>query len=419
MAALIQPEPNSRFEVAVPIDRNALKSLAVVAARSEREREHIYRFRYAVLVDELGHEPDNADHAKRMIRDRLDETSLLLYLASGGTVAATLRLNFAAKSAVPREFYNAYQLERFNAYADSNFSLTSAQIVAEDWRQTPALSVLRGAVYKMCRKQRIRFDFCHCPPAQLSLFHRLGYRRYGSNFVADSSLQVPLTMLLEDVRHLKVVKSPLLAMACTFENSSETAFWFMRNFPEAEAATQTANLDESEFWAYLNKVLHETPLESVPLLKNLSGDEAKRLLGAGTVMTCRKDETVIRAGDVGNEIFVLLSGAVEVRGGKNADQVIATLDKGEIFGEVAFLSEVKRTATVVALSDIEVLILTQDYLRKILETMPEIAGKLMFNLSVTLCRRLVSSTSDLVEGGAQAASFTPTTEGSWQRAASG
>jgi CRP-like cAMP-binding protein len=92
-----------------------------------------------------------------------------------------------------------------------------------------------------------------------------------------------------------------------------------------------------------------------------------------------------------------------VRIGPKGKQVIDTLDRGAVFGEMAFLSEVRRTATVVALSDVEVLVITQKYLRDIMESMPEIACRVLFNLSLVLCERLANSTANL-SAGAKAAS---------------
>lgn len=58
-------------------------------------------------------------------------------------------------------------------------------------------------------------------------------------------------------------------------------------------------------------------------------------------------EVIVSQGDVGEEMYVMLSGEVEVirhRGDKEIP--IATLGKGEIFGEMALVGRTTRSATV-------------------------------------------------------------------------
>lgn len=42
--------------------------------------------------------------------------------------------------------------------------------------------------------------------------------------------------------------------------------------------------------------------------------------------------------------------------------------------------------------DVEVLVLTQDYLKRAMEALPAIAAKVLFNLSLMPCRRLKDTT---------------------------
>lgn len=375
------------------------KDLSVQIARDDADRIRIYRFRYGVLVEELGGRPSGADAKTMLVHTPQDDEATHLFLVAGRELIASLRIDFGTDTPMPQPLYEAFQLDKFEDFPATDLSFTSALVVAERWRGSPVLSVLLGAAYKMCRQRNVRFDFCHCSPALLALYQRLGYRRYGTNFVEEAGLQVPLVLLTEDLRHLKQVRSPLFPLAAKYANSTDTLLWFGRHFPDFERATETVNMSEDEFWIYLTRRLHTAPHESVPLLRDLTKDEAKRLAAAGSILTCKAGETLIRRGDMGNEMFVLLSGAVEVRIGPKGKQVIDTLDRGAIFGEMAFLSEVRRTATVVALSDVEVLVITQKYLRDIMESMPEIASRVLFNLSLVLCERLASSTASLSDEG--------------------
>ncbi len=92
------------------------------------------------------------------------------------------------------------------------------------------------------------------------------------------------------------------------------------------------------------------------LFKTLDEEALQKVMSLATVRRYRKGETIIQEGDTGNEMYLLRQGQVAVRtlqGGFIID--LTELGPGSIFGEVAQVSGVRRTATVVALGDVEVL----------------------------------------------------------------
>ena len=68
-------------------------------------------------------------------------------------------------------------------------------------------------------------------------------------------------------------------------------------------------------------------------------------------------ETVFAQNDEGDRFYVIVDGTVEVLGDGT---VVATLDPGEAFGEIALLRQVPRTATVRARTDLQLQSLTRD-----------------------------------------------------------
>ncbi len=216
-------------------------------AQNDIDRLRIYRFLYSVLVDELDDDPPGRDDESMTVREPIDDTSTLLYLASDDEIIGTLRLTYGMATPIPPALYKGYDLRNFDDFDDSDLSLTSAWAVSARWRGSPALSVLFAAAYKMSKERNIRFDFCHCAPAQLAPYQRLGYRRYTSNFTDETGLRVPMVMLMDDVRHLKRVRSPLFRIACNYEANTATAVWFSRKFPEANQATALVEMDEDDF----------------------------------------------------------------------------------------------------------------------------------------------------------------------------
>lgn len=84
-------------------------------------------------------------------------------------------------------------------------------------------------------------------------------------------------------------------------------------------------------------------------------------------------ETVIRAGEGGEELFLIARGTVRVvRDGRE----VARLGPGEVFGEAALLSGLPRNATVVAEDNLEAYVLEKDDLHALLKDSPRVRQQL-------------------------------------------
>jgi CRP-like cAMP-binding protein len=178
-------------------------------------------------------------------------------------------------------------------------------------------------------------------------------------------------------------------------NSSETASWFNRTFPDYANVPIESTLNDEDFWYLLARKLNQSPLAGIALLDGLTYSEAIEFMRAGSVLDCPAGGRIMKKGQIGREMYVILSGAVKVLAGAD-DAVVARLEKGELFGELAYLSESPRTADIIADEDVELLVLTQKMMEKALAEMPAIAARILFNLSLILCGRLKNSTAVLV-----------------------
>ena len=93
-------------------------------------------------------------------------------------------------------------------------------------------------------------------------------------------------------------------------------------------------------------------LREVAMLRPLPVPALERLVRHMRTMTCDDGHVVFSAGDHGSAYHVIARGAVEIRDG---DRVIRQLGKGEGFGEIALLSEGRRTMTAVVVERTELL----------------------------------------------------------------
>jgi putative ABC transport system ATP-binding protein len=122
--------------------------------------------------------------------------------------------------------------------------------------------------------------------------------------------------------------------------------------------------DVAEICAFLRRTdlfKSLTPRQLTEIAEKL----ARRRLQAG--------ETVVRAGENGEELFLIISGTVRViRGGRQA----ARLGPGDFFGESALLHGMPRNATVVAEEDLETYVLEKADLRAVLDASPRFRQQL-------------------------------------------
>jgi len=125
-------------------------------------------------------------------------------------------------------------------------------------------------------------------------------------------------------------------------------------------------------------------LRQQPLFRCLSDEQLDALLPRGQVVHFGRDEKLIKQGDDGDSMFVLVDGQATVLVERNgAPMPVAFLRSGDCFGEMSLLTGERRTATVIAQTDCEVVEIGKAVLAKSLKEHPA----LLAQLSEMLARR--------------------------------
>ena len=108
----------------------------------------------------------------------------------------------------------------------------------------------------------------------------------------------------------------------------------------------------------------------------LPPDPLQLNLGAGRGMSqahFEPGDSVFHQGDLGDRLYMILSGEAEVvRRENGADMTLARLGPGEYFGEAALLGRIPRTATVQALTPMDVLTLPRGDFQALLGSLPDL-----------------------------------------------
>ena len=122
-------------------------------------------------------------------------------------------------------------------------------------------------------------------------------------------------------------------------------------------------------------------LKHAPLFEACSKQELRQIAQIADELDLREGKALIREGERGREFFVIISGEVEV---KRKGRKVTTLGAGSFVGEIALLAKIPRSATVTALTPVDVLVITDRAFLDLCEKSPGIAVK----IARTLAERL-------------------------------
>lgn len=102
------------------------------------------------------------------------------------------------------------------------------------------------------------------------------------------------------------------------------------------------------------------------------------LLGSTSVRSYSAGDAIVREGEYGDSLYLIVEGQVVVEGTDPRGQkvTLATLGPGDFFGEVAVLTGKPRTATVVAHGAVTVIEISREVLAEICERHPEVSAVL-------------------------------------------
>ncbi len=115
------------------------------------------------------------------------------------------------------------------------------------------------------------------------------------------------------------------------------------------------------------------PLSRIPLFHGLSGEQRSALASKLQRRTVAAGTVILREGEPGEHLFVIVSGGVRVASDDLPDAVfLGRLGPGEFFGETALLRSRVRTAAVIAESDTELLVLSRGDFDELSQAHPDL-----------------------------------------------
>ena len=115
-------------------------------------------------------------------------------------------------------------------------------------------------------------------------------------------------------------------------------------------------------------------LERAPVFSSLPPEILAAITAEGVERTFEPGEVVVREGDPGDELFVIVEGEARV---ERKGSPLAAFGPGEFFGEVAVIDGRPRSADVVAVSPLRALAISRELVRGTIEREPRAAWAML------------------------------------------
>jgi len=127
-------------------------------------------------------------------------------------------------------------------------------------------------------------------------------------------------------------------------------------------------------------------LSQTPMFRGVSLSALEDLARRVQVRNRPAASVLVAQDEPGDAMFVVVSGRAKVVlfGENGRELLLRTLESGDVFGEMALLDEKPRSANVVAVNDVTLLVLERDALRAHLAAHPQTALNLLSELSLRL-----------------------------------
>ncbi|MCX5854095.1 MAG: cyclic nucleotide-binding domain-containing protein [Deltaproteobacteria bacterium] len=150
-------------------------------------------------------------------------------------------------------------------------------------------------------------------------------------------------------------------------------------------------------------------LKEITLFKDLPMEKIRKIVNILRRVTFAESEIIMKEGDSGDTMYIILEGSVEVVKslvigdmddedvGKN--KVFTRLDGKQhaVFGEIALLEELRRTATIKAITNCVLYEIKKDDFLKLAEEDYELGYRILLNIARVVSARLRKADEETVK----------------------
>jgi len=179
-------------------------------AKTEQEREAIFRFRYKIYSEELQKNHLPVDHHKKMLFDQADYHTVLYYALQDEELIATVRSQRGTEGPFSPEQFEYFQIGSFVPFLDcSRLAIVDRLIVAPAFRKTPLAHEMMKATYLGGLEVGTKICFVTCEDHLMPMYLRYGFVHYQDPVILkNGQIRHRLLLFLCDRQRLEKIGSP-------------------------------------------------------------------------------------------------------------------------------------------------------------------------------------------------------------------
>jgi CRP-like cAMP-binding protein len=118
--------------------------------------------------------------------------------------------------------------------------------------------------------------------------------------------------------------------------------------------------------------------------ESLTVGEVKTLIEYTELVNYKKGDVVAEIGEVGEALFIVISGEVELHGNKKTGSDVGSIKQGEVMGEMSFFDRRPRSVRLQAVEKTQLLKLSRSMYQRLRIQHPYIAVNILENAIVSL-----------------------------------
>ncbi|MEM7345265.1 MAG: hypothetical protein AAF485_13585 [Chloroflexota bacterium] len=197
------------------------------------DREAAFNLRYRAYVLERGVPQKHADHRLQHIQEPQDppegegslDTGIIFGAFSGNQLLGSLRINRV--EAFGSDYQHLLGLDQFGLKKEHNACVITKLCIEPNRRGSRAFLKLFLAYFEYTLRAGVMISFADCNAPLYPLFTRLGaLQALPNTHHHEYGLVHPLYMIMNDIDHFKVMKSPALRFQDLMTANYETVTYF-------------------------------------------------------------------------------------------------------------------------------------------------------------------------------------------------
>lgn len=187
-------------------------------ANNQAELDALYRFRYAIYVEEMQRTQHDADHENKAIKDALDDNAYNLLAFRSGELVGAARISLNTQ--ISAFYADFYKIANQPNVTSSNVSIITKLMFAKEFRKSVLVQKMFMACYEFGLWRDIRFNFIDCNDHLVALFKSVGCKHYIGKAIHKEYGEVnPLILDLHDEALFRQINSPFLKPYLEWKNA--------------------------------------------------------------------------------------------------------------------------------------------------------------------------------------------------------